>query len=115
MVGAYVYIAELKYPGDDVETNLAFSSRKSLFDYYGEEIIGMSYKYFCYTWDTNPNKGELIGKFVRIKRYKYCAGKCDEVLQRIAYREQNPIRARNAAEKARARIMNLGLGDGFKI
>ena len=52
---------------------------------------------------------------MRIKRYKYCAGKCDEVLQRIAYREQNPIRARNAAEKARVRIMNLGLGDGFKI
>ena len=115
MVGAYVYIAELKYPGDDVESNIVFSSLKSLFDYYGEEIIGMSYKYFRFAWDTNPNKKELVGKFVRIKRYKYCAGKCDEVLQRIAYREQNPIRARNAAEKARMRIMNLGLGDGFKI
>lgn len=115
MVGAYVYIADLKYPGDDVESNIVFSSLKSLFDYYGEEIIGMSYKYFRYVWDTNPNKEELIGKFVRIKRYKYCAGKCDEVLQRIAYREQNPIRARNAVEKARVRIMNLGLGDGFKI
>lgn len=115
MVGAYVYIADLKYPGDDVKSNLAFSSRKSLFDYYGEEIIGMTYKTFRNAWETSPDKEELIGKFVRIKRYKYCAGKCDEVLQRIAYREQNPIRARNAVEKARARIMNLGLGDGFKI
>ena len=56
MVGAYVYIADLKYPGDDVESNIVFSSLKSLFDYYGEEIIGMSYKYFRFAWDTNPNK-----------------------------------------------------------
>lgn len=106
-VNTYIYIAKLKYPGPDVEERMAFSSKKALFDYYGEEIVGLARHTLNNIWPSEERDFE--NDYIQIKRYKFCAGKCPEIMERVEAREDSPFKGPTASRKAEARITMLNL------
>lgn len=105
-----IYIVKLNFPGSDVLDNIAFSSKKSIFDYYGEEIIGMTYKTYRNAWDNSPYDDELVTKYMTIHRYKFLMSKSPEIRVRLDILANRANKDMRPADKAMLRIEKL-LGD----
>ena len=107
MMTSYIYIAELRYPSSDIEDGISFKTKKALFEYYGEAVIGTTYKSYRNAWDTSPDPNMLETKYMTIRRYKLLCAKSPELQERQRIIEQTDDKDARPVDKAMARLQRI--------